>query len=76
VIDFVESIRNYPDKLDFVYAKLACGPFESINPFDLEIIPFTSINQSNYYTVSVKGITHFRNGEVIFTSLEEWMRER
>ncbi|KAG9389706.1 Dynein heavy chain N-terminal region 2 [Carpediemonas membranifera] len=46
------------------------------NPYALEIVPFSRVDQSNYYTLSVKGLTHYCGGECTFISVEDWLTER
>ncbi|KAK2955882.1 putative Dynein axonemal heavy chain 6 [Blattamonas nauphoetae] len=76
VLIFIQSLRETGNTLDFVYARPACGQYDSLNPYDLIVVPYEKINKTDYYTVSTKGITHFFHGVVDFTSLEEWEKER
>lgn len=32
------------------------------NPYALEVVQFADIDQANYYTMSVRGITHYIDG--------------
>eukprot|EP00741_Cyanophora_paradoxa_P000409 tig00000404_g400.t1 len=46
------------------------------NPYNLEIVPFAKVNQSDYYTISASGVTHFVNGIADYTPLDQWKREQ
>jgi hypothetical protein len=32
------------------------------NPYNLKIVPHSDLDQKNFYTLSLKGVTHFVNG--------------
>lgn len=32
------------------------------DPYALEVVPFASLDQRDFYTMSVRGITHYVNG--------------
>jgi dynein heavy chain len=32
------------------------------DPYALEVVPFASVNQHDFYTLSVRGMTHYLDG--------------
>ena len=47
-----------------------------LNPYDLKVVLWESVNRADYRTISAKGVSHFREGEEMeFTALSDWNRE-
>jgi dynein heavy chain len=46
-----------------------------MNPYHLEIVSHSEIDESDFFTLSSFGVTHFVNGKPEFTELEQWKRE-
>lgn len=61
---------------------------ETDDPYDLRVIDYSDLKKKNkdtgkeefekeYYTISMKGLTHYLNGKPIeFISLPSWLKER
>eukprot|EP00976_Prorocentrum_cordatum_P096448 1190568-Prorocentrum_minimum.AAC.7 len=48
----------------------------SYNPYALDVVPFTAVEPNDFYTMSVRGVTHYINGITAdFTNLDQWERE-
>ncbi|XP_063775637.1 dynein axonemal heavy chain 6 [Pseudophryne corroboree] len=45
------------------------------DPYNLRIVNHKNINKYDYYTISDRGVTHIRNGEVLFLELGRWKQE-
>jgi len=41
-------------------------------PYEFQIVPFSQINPNDYMTISIRGVTHYANGELDFISLQEY----
>ncbi|KAJ8402442.1 hypothetical protein AAFF_G00369310 [Aldrovandia affinis] len=74
-LDMIRTVRNNPH-LGFFYMS-SDVPFSSpkYDPFSLTIVGYESINKEEYYTISQTGVTHIRNMESDFVSLERWEHE-
>jgi len=58
----IYTLREYPNTEDFVYLnRLNYNPNE-YDPYSLEVMPFAAIEQDDFYTMSVRGITHYQDG--------------
>eukprot|EP00879_Flechtneria_rotunda_P011573 GHRR01012088.1.p1 GENE.GHRR01012088.1~~GHRR01012088.1.p1 ORF type:complete len:1024 (+),score=420.33 GHRR01012088.1:512-3583(+) len=75
-LKLIYTLREYPTTEDFIYLRrFTCYPLDC-NPYALEIVPFADVNQADYHTMSVRGITHYVNGaSAEFASLDQWERE-
>jgi dynein heavy chain len=62
VCRLIFTLREYPTTEDFVYLRRFTRWPADCNPYALEVVQFADINQANYYTMSVRGITHYING--------------
>eukprot|EP00898_Chlorokybus_atmophyticus_P006606 jgi/Chlat1/6947/Chrsp52S06617 len=58
------------------------SPPQPYNPYDLEVVPFQSVDQSDFFTMSARGVTRYLGagastggGGAEFTSLDQWERE-
>ncbi len=56
------TLREYPTTEDFVYLRRFKRWPADCNPYALEVVQFAEIDQANYYTMSVRGITHYIDG--------------
>ena len=72
---FLHMLRRHPESMEFVYLAPAQSDAVSFNPYDLQIVPHADINQASFYTMSSSGVTHFADGSVEFTPLDQWERE-
>eukprot|EP00971_Amphidinium_carterae_P086702 1715653-Amphidinium_carterae.2 len=45
-------------------------------PYEFEIVPFSKINPNDYMTISIRGVTHYSNGELDYQDLSEWQRDQ
>ena len=72
---FLNMLRQHYDSLEFVY--LAPSKTNSIayNPYDLEVVNHSNVNENHFYTMSAAGVTHFIDGQAEFTPLDQWERE-
>lgn len=56
------TLQEYPTTEDFVYLRRFKRWPADCNPYALEVVQFADIDQANYYTMSVRGITHYIDG--------------
>jgi hypothetical protein len=56
------TLRDFPTTEDFVYLRRFKRWPADCNPYALEVVQFADIDQANYYTMSVRGITHYIDG--------------
>lgn len=56
------TLREYPTTEDFVYLRRFKRWPADCNPYALEVVQFADIDQAHYYTMSVRGITHYIDG--------------
>jgi len=66
------TLREYPTTEDFVYLRRFKRWPADCNPYALEVVQFADIDASNYYTMSVRGITHYVDG-VNAELTSEWL---
>ncbi|XP_035385934.1 dynein heavy chain 6, axonemal [Electrophorus electricus] len=73
--EIAQVVRNNPH-LGFLYMTSA-EPKSSVkyDAYNLKIASFESINTSDYYTVSARGVLRHRAGQVGFLLLERWEHE-
>jgi len=55
-------LREYPNTEDFVYLNRINSSPNEYDPYSLEVMPFAAIKQDDFYTMSVRGITHYQDG--------------
>ncbi len=53
------TLREYPSTEDFVYLQRMDRNPSEYDPYALEVVPFASINQNDFYTMTVRGITRY-----------------
>lgn len=56
------TLREYPTTEDFVYLRRFTRYPADCNLYALEVVQFANANQADYYTMSVRGITHYVDG--------------
>lgn len=56
------TLREYPSTEDFVYLRRFTRWPASANPYALQVVQFADAPPSNYFTMSVRGITHYVDG--------------
>ena len=57
---FIEHIRRHPSTLEFVYLEPVAKDSPLFNPYKLRIIKHHLVDESDYYTLSARGLTHFQ----------------
>jgi dynein heavy chain len=68
--DFVEFILNHESLTEeFCYMNRS-------GPYEFQIVPFSQINPNDYMTISIRGVTHYSDGELDFQDLSEWQRDQ
>eukprot|EP00930_Biecheleria_cincta_P027502 TRINITY_DN19311_c0_g1_i1.p1 TRINITY_DN19311_c0_g1~~TRINITY_DN19311_c0_g1_i1.p1 ORF type:complete len:4103 (-),score=885.99 TRINITY_DN19311_c0_g1_i1:122-12430(-) len=68
--DFVEFILNHESLTEeFCYMNRS-------GPYEFEIVPFSKINPNDYMTISIRGVTHYSNGELDYQDLTDWQRDQ
>jgi len=68
--DFVEFILNHESLTEeFCYMNRS-------GPYEFEIVPFSKINPNDYMTISIRGVTHYANGELDYQDLSDWQRDQ
>ena len=72
-MDFIQLVQVDPE---FANRFCYCNRVENEGQmFDFEVVPFKNRNDSEYLTISARGIVHFVKGEATFMSIPEWERE-
>lgn len=76
---FIDMLRTELANNEFAYMNVADAEGLSLDPYNLKIVPFHSVNRDNHYTISEAGVTHcFRKKgqeHAEFTPLEQWENE-
>ena len=72
---FLNMLREHYDSLEFVYLAPLKTNSLAYNPYDLEVVNHSDIDESHFYTMSAAGVTHFIDGQAEFTPLDQWERE-
>uniref|UniRef100_A0A0G4I0U0 Uncharacterized protein n=1 Tax=Chromera velia CCMP2878 TaxID=1169474 RepID=A0A0G4I0U0_9ALVE len=68
--DFVEFILNHESLTEeFCY-------MNRLGPYEYQIVPFSRIREQDYLTISIRGVTHYHQGEVEFITLQEWQHDQ
>lgn len=68
--DFVEFILAHESLTEeFCYMNRS-------GPYEFEIVPFSKINPNDYMTISIRGVTHYANGELEYQDLADWQRDQ
>eukprot|EP00232_Nephroselmis_pyriformis_P011415 CAMPEP_0182884162 /NCGR_PEP_ID=MMETSP0034_2-20130328/18822_1 /TAXON_ID=156128 /ORGANISM="Nephroselmis pyriformis, Strain CCMP717" /LENGTH=443 /DNA_ID=CAMNT_0025017337 /DNA_START=79 /DNA_END=1407 /DNA_ORIENTATION=+ len=75
-IGLMYTLRQYPNSDEFVYLKRLDAESTVYNPYALDVVPFSQVDPNDFYTMSVRGLTHYVDGgNADFTTLEQWERE-
>ena len=80
----LSRLTKSADNTEFVYLRPylpdAQAPVSQrltpINPYHIEVVPHSKVNQDNYLTMSAFGVTHLIDGQPEFTPLDRWQEER
>ena len=72
---FLNMLRQHYDSLEFVYLAPLKTNSLAYNPYDLEVVNHSDIDEDHFYTMSAAGVTHFIDGQAEFTPLDQWERE-
>eukprot|EP00954_Amorphochlora_amoebiformis_P027256 1384336-Amorphochlora_amoeboformis.AAC.2 len=65
---FIKKLQREESSDEFVY-------LQPRGPYDLRVVKHDKVDQTNYFTMSRRGVTHFYHGATDFISLEQWQRE-
>jgi dynein heavy chain len=57
------TMREAPKAEEFVYLRRRDDDPCEYKPYALEVVQYGDLNQQDYYTMSVRGMTHYINGE-------------
>lgn len=69
----ISTLREYPTTEDFVYLKRMDLNPSVYDPYALDVMPFAMVDQKDFYTMSVRGITHYVDGITSdFASESRW----
>ncbi|EAY17883.1 Dynein heavy chain family protein [Trichomonas vaginalis G3] len=74
-IEYIQRAKAGTDTREYVYLEPANIIEDSEHPTCLRIIPASQMKDSNFWTLSLKGLTHFNRPVVDFIPLEQWLRE-
>jgi dynein heavy chain len=56
------TLKEFPTTEDFVYLKCRNQNPSEYKPYALEVVQFADVSPANYYTMSVRGLTHYMDG--------------
>ncbi|OHT09907.1 Dynein heavy chain family protein [Tritrichomonas foetus] len=71
---FVEYARKHNLQEDFVYLLPQNIEENAENPTRLRIVPSSQVSKDDYWTISLSGLSHFKNNTVDFVKLDDWLR--
>ena len=72
---FVEYARKHNLQEDFVYLLPQNIEENEENPTRLRIVPSSQVSKdSDYWTLSLSGLSHYKNNMVDFMKLDDWIR--
>ncbi|MEW5314024.1 MAG: hypothetical protein WDW38_005552 [Sanguina aurantia] len=75
-VKLIHTLREYPNTEDFVYLRRMERVPSEYDPYALALAPFASVDQADFYTMSVRGVTHYLDGASSdMASLDQWERE-
>lgn len=57
-----EQLRERRTSLEFIYLRPAKQDVTIYNPYDLEIVGHSDVDQNDFYTMSMAGVTRFMAG--------------
>ncbi len=61
-VKLIATLREYPTTEDFVYLKRMDQNASVYDPYALQVAPFSAVDQQDFYTMSVRGMTHYLDG--------------
>ena len=56
------TLKEFPTTEDFVYLKCRNQNPSEYKPYALEVVQFADVDPADYYTMSVRGLTHYVDG--------------
>lgn len=69
----LQSLKAHPYTEDFVYLRRFDRNPLSYQPYALEVVPYSKVDPNDFYTMSVRGITHFLDSTTHdYSSLDGW----
>ncbi|KAG1670781.1 hypothetical protein FOA52_014009, partial [Chlamydomonas sp. UWO 241] len=75
-VKLIHTLREYPTTEDFAYLRRLDAKASVYDPYALEVTPYALIDKADFYTMSVRGITHYVDGlSYDFATLDQWERE-
>lgn len=80
-LKLLRMLKQYPHSSEFTYLTRKHHKAEQelramYNPYLLSMVPFSYVDENDFYTMSSRGIAHCLHGQTTdFTSLEQWERE-
>jgi hypothetical protein len=57
-----EQLRERRTSLEFIYLRPAKQDVTVYNPYDLEIVGHSEVDEKDFYTMSTAGVTRFSSG--------------
>ncbi|KAA6402752.1 MAG: putative Dynein heavy chain, partial [Streblomastix strix] len=77
ILTFLERLyQQQKPSLEFVYCKIAAGPYDVFNPYDMCIISHEQKDPKSFFTASAQGITHYYGLESEYCNMSKWLNER
>ncbi|EAY18876.1 Dynein heavy chain family protein [Trichomonas vaginalis G3] len=72
-LEFINYVKKYNITNNFVYLYPSKLIEDENHPTSLKIIPPSQVKRSEFWTLSLKGLTHVCGDEVDFQELDEWL---
>lgn len=72
-IEFINYVKKYNLTNNYVYLYPSKLIEDENHPTSLKIIPPSQVKRSEFWTLSLKGLTHVCGDEVDFQTLDEWL---
>jgi len=77
---FIQMLKTELHEHEFAYMNVVEQSGGVVDPYKLQIVPFSQVNPSDHYTISAAGVTHTRrvgkSETSEFTPLAQWEAER
>ena len=74
-LEYIRRAKAGLDTREYVYLEPSDIIEDSEHPTCLRIIPSKNMNEAHFWTLSLKGLTHFNRPDVDFIPLDQWLRE-
>lgn len=72
----LQSLKSHPYTEDFVYLRRIEESGLDYKPYSLEVVPYSKVDPDDFYTMSVRGMTHYINGASHdYSTLDSWERQ-